>query len=162
MRRTWMAAGLIAALPLASGCDRAPTAPTPVPVPPAIVTAPATLAVAGVTLRLEANAWRDFAPISPTGGSPLYLVMRLRTTSGAPLPDGIGIDNAWVVHESMAWVTVPTPTGAPWGPDVIEFTSREGPRWGPDVPVDVVVRVTGLEGASKLIAVRQVLIERTD
>ena len=162
MRRTWMAAGLIAALPLASGCDRAPTAPTSVPVPAAVVTAPTTLAVAGTTLRLEASAWRDFQPIAPSGGSPLYLVVRLRTTSGSPLPEGIGIDQAWVVHESMAWITAPSPTGAPWGPDVIEFMAREGPRWGPDVPVDVVVRVTGIEGGPKLIAVRQAMIDRTD
>jgi len=159
MRRTWMIAALLAVLP---ACDRAPTAPVPIPAPPVIASAPATLVAGSVTLRLEASAWRDFMPMSPGGGSPLNLIVRLRTTSGAPLPEGVGLGTVWVVNESMAWVTDPSPTGAPWGPDVIEFSARGGPRWGPDVPVDVVARVTGLDDGAKLIAVRQVMIERTD
>lgn len=148
-------------LPIAA-CDRAPTAPAPVPTPLAVATAPVTLTAGTVTLRLEASAWRDFMPVSPSGGSMLNLVVRLRTTSGAPLPDGIGVSTAWVVNGSVAWVTGPAPTGAPWGSDVIELKATGGPRWGPDVPVDVVVKVTGLDGGVKLIAVRQVMVERTD
>lgn len=161
MRRTWMFAGLIALLS-ATACDRAPTAPAPIPAPPAIATAPITLTAGSVTLRLEAVAWRDFMPMSPSGGSMLFLIVRLRTASGEPLPDGIGVSTAWVVNGSMAWVTGPAPTGAPWGPDVIELMATGGPRWGPDVPVDVAVKVTGLEGGAKLIATRQVMVERTD
>lgn len=161
MSRTWMFVALVALLG-ASSCDRAPTAPAPVPTPLAVLTAPATLTAGTVTLRLEASAWRDFMPMSPSGGSRLNLVVRLRTSSGEPLPDGIAVSTAWVVQESMAWVVEPVPTGAPWGPDVVELKAIGGPRWGPGVPVDVVVRVTGLDGGAKLIATRQVLIERTD
>jgi hypothetical protein len=156
-----MIAGMMAMLPV-TACDRAPTAPVSVPAPPAVGTAPVTLTAGTLTLRLEASAWRDFMPMSPSGGSTMSLVVRLRTTSGAPLPDGVTVTTAWVVYEGKAWVSELTPTGAPWGPDVVELKATGGPRWGPDVPVDVAVRVNGLEGGPKLIATRQVLVERTD
>jgi hypothetical protein len=156
-----MFAGVLAVMG-AAACDRAPTAPVPVPAPPAVTTAPVTLTTGNLTLRLEATAWRDFMPVSPSGGSPLNVIVRLRTTSGEPLPDGIAVGTAWVVYESRAWVTEPVPTGAPWGPDVVELMATNGPRWGPDVAIDVAVKVTGLEGGAKLIAARQVLVERTD
>ena len=151
----------LAVLPLAA-CDRAPTAPLAVPAPSWIATAPTSVVDGGATLRLEAVPYRDFMPMSPTDGSPLAVVLRLRTASGAPLPSGLAIESAWVVYRGLAWTSQPEPTGAPWGPDVLEFVSRGGPRWGPDVAVDVVARVTGLTGGPRPIAARQVIVERTD
>jgi hypothetical protein len=152
---------VLVALPLAS-CDRAPTEPASGPAPPGIEDAPATIVADGVTLTIEANTWRDFTPASPSDGSDLRVLIRLRTASGAPLPGGVAADSVWVVRGGLAWAGEPTPTQAPWGPDVLELMMRGGPRWGPDVAVDVVARVTGVPGGPRRIAARQALVERAD
>ena len=128
------------------------------------MSAPAnSVAFAGTRLVLGASLFRDFMPILPpedVDGRPLMAVLRVSTVDGGPLPTGLTIDAAVVRFGSEVWQSQPetVPTN---DPALLLGRSRNGPKWGPGVIVDVEVTVKqGSESA--VLHAPAVLIERTD
>ena len=111
------------------------------------------------TLRLTAYAWRDFSLGVPgPNGSPLMVALKLTTADKQPLPAGVQLDRAWVIFGEEVWEVsdlrnrIPNQDHAEdswikcsYQPEC-QVTLREGPRWGPGVDVEVVVRFTDDEG----------------
>jgi hypothetical protein len=121
----------------------------------------------GRSLSLSAFPWRDFMPstLSAPDGSPMMVVVKVSTSDKKPFPSGVRMDRVWVLFGEQVWETselraqVKTP---PYNKDlwvncsdspVCEATAREGPKWGPGVFVDVVVRLTDKEGRHHLLRV---------
>ncbi|HYM81806.1 MAG TPA: hypothetical protein VEY91_10425, partial [Candidatus Limnocylindria bacterium] len=114
--------------------------------------APTTVTVGARTLALSAELWRDFMPISPPDGKPMIATLRIATEDGTGLPPGLKADSTWVLHGEHVWETLAVeqePRAA--GASRIEILAREGPKWGPEIQVDVVVRIVDAEGRVSLL-----------
>jgi hypothetical protein len=136
----------------AIACDRqAPAAPGPIPVDD-LKAAPTSVTISGKTLTLAAALWRDFQPISPPDGKPLAAVIRVRAADATPVPTSVVAETAWVVFGDQVWSGSPREerNRAETTP-VLETVLRDGPKWGPGVDVDVVVRLTNERGQSVLL-----------
>ena len=143
------------------GCTQKPTAPDPV-TNPDLSGAPSSIVVGGKTLTLTTSLWRDFMPISPPDGKPLVAVLEVRAADGSAVPADVRADMVWVVFGTETWSKAPTDERprsetAP----VYEFVARDGPKWGPGVEVDVVVRLRTAGGTTYLLSARKRPIGRT-
>jgi hypothetical protein len=175
----WMATALLVVIFLLTGCG--PREPVPSrseqdlgaapSVPDTGVTlassevrsAPLEATVQGAPLRIGAELWRDFMPISPPEGKPLagvVWVWAADRASAGPVP---AADRCWVVRGESAWVTVPLQEPPPAESDsfLSRYAIREGPLWGPGSRVDVVLRLQGERGPI-LIRTAGQEITRTD
>jgi len=125
--------------------------------------APTSVGLAGKTLVLSASLWRDFQPISPPDGKALAGVLRVSAADGSGVPLSVTADSAWLFMGSQAWQTTPVESGLRDGASPIyELAVRDGPKWGPGVAVDVVVRLRDGSGPSMLLRAAGQLIQRTD
>lgn len=128
------------------------------------------------SLSLSTYPWRDFMPTIglTAGGSPLMVVLKVATADKKPLPSGVRIDRAWVLFGEQVWEASDfrAPANGPrsdkdsWvncaESPVCEATVRGGPKWGPGVFVDVVVRLTDKGGQHHLLRAPKQSIMRTD
>lgn len=147
---------------VACSTDRA-SAPVTVPVAPELRNAPAELSFAGATVRLETYLWRDFAPMSPPDGKPLIAALRVRDVNGTAIPDALHADSAWILNGELAWATgVREEQARTPGASFFEVIARDGPKWGPNVQVDVVVRLVDRAGHHALLRAPAQWINRTD
>ena len=127
--------------------------------------APAEIVLDSKPLSLTAFPWRDFMPGNLYGaeGSPLMVGLRVTASDAKPFPSGVRIDRAWVILGGQIWEVLnlrtqlksPADNQNGWINCSESFgcqaTIREGPRWGPSVEVDVVVRLTDKGGQHYLI-----------
>ena len=137
--------------------------------------APTMVVVDNRALHLSTYPWRDFAPGSMgADGSPLMVGLKVTSADKQPLPSNIRLDRAWVLFGAEVW-EVPNLRGPKAGQDqkkdtwkkcpnspVCEITVRDGPKWGPGVYVDVVVRLTDSEGKQYLLQAPNQYVLRTD
>lgn len=125
-----------------------------------LVTAPEQVDVNSRALTLETYLWRDLMP-----GWPSYrgLIARMDVVAvdQQPFPSDVDADRAYVIHGDLVWIArlkdepYPVPP-----PDYrIERIARDGPEWGPDVTVDVVVRLRDGGGGSYFVRAPGQLIE---
>ena len=125
--------------------------------------APASVIVGRQTLVLVPSLWRDFQPVSPPDGKPLVAVLRVQATDGAALAATFHVDGAWVINGAEVWTaSVGEEKLASPNPVYYEVVARDGPKWGPNVSVDVVVRIRESSGSSQLLRAAAQLIRRTD
>ena len=123
--------------------NQSPTEPARTLTPLELRAAPSTIDAGGVRLTLSASLWRDFMPPSPPDGRPLTAIARIQTVDRAPVPATLRATDVWVVRGSDVWRAAfreerPRSDTAP----DYEVVARDGPKWGPEVTVDVVLRVT--------------------
>ena len=152
--------GLIAILVLNACGGSSPTAPTPLPSD--LAAAPTRVVLAGKSLSLDASLWRDFMPVSPPDGKPLVAGLQVRTEDGSDVPATVRADMVWVLNGADTWSTLPREERsrqetAP----VYELVARDGPKWGPGITVDVVVRLHEAGGRKSLLRVANRLIQGT-
>jgi hypothetical protein len=131
---------LTAALALCACEAGMPTSPAG---PGELRSAPTSIVVDGRALTLRASLWRDFMPISPPDGRPLAAVLQVQPADGTPVSPSIRATAVYVVLGGDVWTAAaleerPRSETAP----AYEVVARDGPKWGPDVNVDVVVRLT--------------------
>ena len=134
---------------------------------------PTEIVVDGRSFSLSSYPWRDFMPTSPgsPNGSPLMVVLKVATAGKKPLPGGVRLERAWVLFGEEVWEASDFRSGRRPVKDgwiicaetpVCEATVRGGPKWGPGVFVDVVVRLTDKEGRHHLLRAPKQLILRSD
>jgi len=154
VQRISVAASFVVAL---VGCGATPTVPSDVS-RAQVASAPTRIVSDGVELTLTAFLTRDFMPISPPDGKPLGGVLRIKTENGTPVPAGIVVTASWILFNSETWsASVEQRLRADTAPNY-EVIVRDGPKWGPDVVVDVVVRVRDSAGAESLLRAPNQLI----
>ena len=121
--------------------------------------APTVVVIDNRSLHLSAYPWRDLAPVTGVAdGRPLMVAVKVASADKQPLPSGIRMDRAWVLFGEETW-EVSNLKGRRAGQDQdkdswincsdspqCETTLRDGPKWGPDVYVDVVVRFIDSQG----------------
>jgi hypothetical protein len=119
-----------------------------------LTSAPTRIVLGGRTLTLDASLWRDFMPVSPPDGKPLAGALRIKTEDGSAVPAGVAADTAWVVHLSEVWSTLVIPQPRENTAPVYEVSVMNGPKWGPNVTVDVIVRLRDSTGHAALLRAR--------
>jgi hypothetical protein len=143
---------MIAAMSLA--CSTVPTSPgsaRPDPTIGELRAAPLAVAIDGKRIEVQASLWRDFQPISPPDGQPLRVSIRL------PAATTVEVERLWVVSGDQTWNARPERVAG-----TSEWTANEGPKWGPDITVNVVVRVRGSDGTDRLVRAADQVIKRVD
>ena len=140
--------------------------------------APTEVVLDGRSLSLSAYPWRDFMPGTSTAdGSPMMVVLKVATSDKKPFPSGVRADGAWILFGEQMWeisdlrrnvagIADNKDSSEKWincpVSPVCEFTVRHGPKWGPGVFVDVVVRLTDKEGRHHLLQVPKQYVDASN
>lgn len=101
---------------------------------------PTTLNLDGALLNLEATVWRDFMPPTEPNGSPMISTLQLHLVSGTDLLSQIHLVRQYIIYNNEVWAADLFDVGV--NGSYIQGTSSGGPKWGPDVTVDVVLEFT--------------------
>ncbi|HYD51252.1 MAG TPA: hypothetical protein VEA99_01445 [Gemmatimonadaceae bacterium] len=157
MRR---ALAVLTALLLVS-CDDELTEPRP---QSELLEAPTAVTVGAQSLVLEPYVYRDFMPgAAPPGGSAMIAGIRVRATNGAALPRSFRADSVWVIAGPQQVWAAPLAEhrfdDAP--PYTYESVARDGPKWAPGTPIDVVVRVRDGSGPPQLLRAPNEVVRQT-
>ena len=124
---------------------------------------PETVIVDGHELALRTYMWRDFMPISPPDGKPMTAIFWVFSADSSALPDGLTVDAAWVVKDDEIWdAALVDESSSEEVPYQLERVARNGPKWGPGVEVEAVVRLREADGKTHLLRASGQDIERTD
>lgn len=154
------------------GCGSADTKPVS-PAIPAIPgdqlrTAPQRIVVMDQEYERRTRLWRDFMPISPPDGKPLIAVVQVVERNGKPIAPELKLEHLWVINGSRIWATpvsdevVPPSAQNQSAHNEMNGIARNGPKWGPQIRVDVVVGLRLGDGSLKLLRAPDQWISRTD
>jgi hypothetical protein len=134
------------------GCSgNGPATPSLV-IAPDLTTAPTSVLLGGKSFTLETSLWRDFQPIAPPDGKPLVALLQIKTEDHSEVPATVRADMVWVLNGIQRWSAVPQEQRPrPEASPVYELVARDGPKWGPGISVDVVVRLRSPEGRAFLL-----------
>jgi hypothetical protein len=158
---------LVALLAAGSACDGSTEPSGPELSPAELRHVPTTAgALAGIGYRLDGYLWRDFMPTigGSGGGSPLMAALEVTVVGASEFPASVTVDRLWVLNGDEVWATRPVeeqPRGGA-GATTLAVMAREGPKWGPGITVDVVVRLRAAGGATTLLRAAGQPIHRTD
>jgi hypothetical protein len=128
-----------------------------------LLDAPVSVSIGGRDFILETFLWRDFMPISPPDGKPLIAIVWTVATDSLAVPSSLECDRIYVILDNELWESaLAPPDGSGNGEDYkLERVARDGPKWGPDIAVDVVVRLF-YDNEYYFLRVPQQWIYRTD
>jgi len=111
------------------------------------------------TVTLNTYVYRDFMPIAEENGSPLISVCILADINNLPFLEPVVMLKQFVIYDDLVWssefeqITETTPFA-------YNGVSRGGPKWGPDISVDVVCEFS-YQGALYRIIARDQVVHRT-
>jgi hypothetical protein len=135
---------------LLTGCklfeDIGPTVPLE-----ELQSAPEKITLGNREFILETDLARNFQPISPPGGGPLMASIYVTATDSLKFPSNINADRIWVVNGSKVWESNFEGSDPPHSIYQLAKGAHNGPKWGPDIYVDVVVRLIGSDGQKHLL-----------
>lgn len=126
-----------------------------------LIQTPETLSIDGREFILESYLWRDFMPISPPDGKPLIAIIWIVASDSLAVPAQLEAGRIYVVFGEDVWESELAATGSSGEEYKLERIARNGPKWGPDVFVDVIVRVL-VDGDIHYLRASDQMIFRTD
>lgn len=109
-----------------------------------LLDAPEQIEINGREYILETYLWRDFMPPSPPDGQPLIALIWVTAVDSLPFPSSIDANRLYIVNDELLWETSFSGEARPQNPNrehQLEKIAREGPKWGPGIQVEVIVRV---------------------
>lgn len=124
--------------------------------------APEHITIENRTYRLKTVLWRDFQPSSPPDGKPLIAVVKIIPNDTLKFPANIDADHLWVVNGQEIWSTSFSDEDIPQDEYRLERIARNGPKWGPDITVDVIIRLIVNNHDTYLLKASNQTIDRTD
>ena len=122
--------------------------------------APASLLVDGKRIEVRGFLWRDFEPATPPSGSALMAVFILHSPHDEVTPADIRPAYLWVLNGGDVWEAVLHQQDYSL-PNEFRARADGGPKWGPEIPVDVVLGVLDSAKRLHLVAIRGILIGST-
>jgi hypothetical protein len=127
--------------------------------------APQEAVIGGKSVKLTPGLFRDFQPGDDMteDGRPLMFAANLATSDDSPISKKVRVDRVWVIHQEAIWTSqIKERYARPANTNSIFFVAEGGPKWGPNVSADVVIRIRDAEGQSHLLYSPNCLIERSD
>jgi hypothetical protein len=123
-----------------------------------------TLFLESGTFILDAYIWRDFQPISPPNGKPMFSINWLINIDSVKIPDNIDLIKQFVINTDSIWISDYLNDVRPNQPIYkIEKYSNGGPKWGPGINVDVVAQIyDSLYDKIYYLKCKNVYVSRTD
>jgi len=123
-----------------------------------------TLFLESGTFILDAYIWRDFQPISPPNGKPMFSINWLINIDSVKIPDNIDLTKQFVINNDSIWISDYLNDVRPNQPiHKIEKYSNGGPKWGPGINVDVVAQIyDSLYDKIYYLKCKNVYVSRTD
>ncbi|MFX1594421.1 MAG: hypothetical protein ACFFB6_09120 [Promethearchaeota archaeon] len=109
-----------------------------------IYTASEEVYIENVTFTLETYMWRDFMPISPPDGKPLIVIAKVHAVDVVEFPLTISIERIWIINGTEISSTLGTNEYRING-STYEMVFRDGPKWGPGIVIDVVVKLKSVD-----------------
>jgi hypothetical protein len=123
-----------------------------------------TLIIESNKFVLDAYLWRDFMPISPSDGKPMISINWLIDIDSIEISDNIDLIEQYVIYNDSIWIAEYENESSSTQPDYkIEKISREGPKWGPKIYIDVISKVHDSNtNRDYYIRIKNIYVERTD
>jgi hypothetical protein len=115
-----------------------------------LLSAPEEVTIEGRKLTLETYLWRDFMPGVGSGGSSLLALVRVTAVDRQLFPSTVDADRLWIVYQGAIWETEFSETINESQHQLSKY-ARGGPKWGPSVYVDVIVRIVHITGRGYLL-----------
>lgn len=119
-----------------------------------LLDAPEQIEIDGREYILETYLWRDFMPPTPPDGQPLIALIWVTAIDSLPFPSSIDANRLYIVNDELLWETLFSGEARPQNPNrehQLEKIAREGPKWGPNIQVEVIVRVVDEENNTYLL-----------
>jgi hypothetical protein len=139
-----------------------------IPLTPSIVslqdsqTAPEEIEINGAEYALETYLQRDLMPICPPDGRPLVALVKVEAPGETAISSKIDATRLWVAKGTEIWETELASKEVSTIGDTLEKVGRNGPKWEPEITVDVVVKIIDLKsGKSYLLKASNQYIYRT-
>ena len=123
-----------------------------------------TLIIESNKFVLNAYLYRDFMPISPSDGKALISVNWIKNIDSIEISDNIDLIEQYVINNDSIWISNYENESSVNQPKYkIEKISRNGPKWGPKIYVDVISKVHDSQtDIDYYIRTKNIYIERTD
>lgn len=124
------------------GCSKPTTPKVPINI---LLSAPEQVEIDGRKYVLETSLWRDFMPFCPPDGEPLIALIWITATDSLEFPSSINADQLWIIRDHEVWETKfsnEVKPKEPYRKHQLEKIARDGPKWGPRIQVEVVVRIS--------------------
>ena len=115
---------------------------------------PETITIGNDNLILVANLWREFMPDSEENGSKLFCVSNLREIDSRAISENITLRRQYVIKGDQIWVINYRETRNNLD-STFEGMVKDGPKWGPDIKVDVVCEFDACGTMYKILAKSQ-------
>jgi len=91
---------------------------------------------------LDTYLWRDFQPISPPNGKPLISINWLIRADSNAIPVNIKLKLQYVIYGDSVWIADYTNETHLTPEFKQEKVSRNGPKWGPHVYVNIIAKIS--------------------
>lgn len=121
---------------------------------------PTNITIGNNSLILTTYLWRDFMPIAEENGSKMICVNKLTEINNSPILNTITFKRQYVINGNEIWIEDYSEIRKDVD-HILEGIVRNGPKWGPNIKVDVVCEFENLGKIYRIIAKSQ-LINRTD
>ncbi len=120
---------------------------------------PEKLLIGNNTLVLSTYLWRDFMPIAEENGSKMICINHLTEVDSIPILSTIKLKKQFVIKGNEIWKANYGEVNN-YGTYKLEGVVRNGPKWGPDIEVDVVCEFEN-SGVTYRILAKSQLIDKT-
>ncbi len=101
-----------------------------------------TLTIDSKRYILEADLWRDFMPPTPEDGRPMVSINWLVNLDSIQVPSNLDMTKQYVILNDSIWISDYSDETRRTYDYKLENISRNGPKWGPNVEVDVISKIT--------------------
>jgi len=102
-------------------------------------------------LIIESEIWRDFMPPGDGSGSPLMVRVVLSERNQRLIDKSISLEKVYLINQDKLWSKSFDSTDSS-SPYQLSGTARSGPKWGPDIKVDLICEFTFQGETYRLIA----------
>ncbi len=115
---------------------------------------PETVMIGSNYLMLTTYLWRDFMPIAEEGGSKLFCNSMLTDVDNVGISNSITLSRLYVIKGDEIWKTSFSKTIKNIA-YILEGKATGGPKWGPDIEVDVVCEFQNAGTTYRILAKSQ-------
>ncbi len=120
---------------------------------------PETIAIGNNNLILTTYLWRDFMPVAEKNGSKMVCVNKLTEVDSIPILNSVTLKKQYVIRDNEIWTADYSEIRKNIA-FIFEGVVRDGPKWGPNIEVDVVCEFENLGTTHRILAKSQ-LINKT-